>query len=155
MRNGRRWQPNQVKGLAQLQDLNAYPVSFVIKGNHEDPNGNAVPYERMTQRSKRKDLRALRYKAWKLYVLQCFTEQARQGFPCDADGGYRLDVKCFFVGEGHGDPENVRKGIQDALFAYGDKHVTGAVEMEHVKSFPRVEIKIDRLPLQDEGRDDA
>jgi hypothetical protein len=153
MRNGLRWQPSQMKGLKHLVDLNPYPVSFVIKGNHEDPNGNAVPYERMTQRSKRTDSRALRYQAWKVYMLQCFTEQTRHGFPCEPNGGYRLDVKCYFVGEGHADPENVRKGIQDAMFPYGDKHVTGKVEMEHVASFARVEVAIDRLPSQDKVRD--
>jgi hypothetical protein len=145
MRNGRRWQPHQVRGLAQLQDLNRYPVSFVICGNHEDPKGNAVPYTRMTQRSKHVDPAALRYEAWKLHVVQCFTMQTRQGFPCDGDGHYRLDVKCFFLGENHADPENVRKGIQDALFVYGDKHVIGSVDMEHVKDTPRVEVVVDKL----------
>lgn len=141
-----RWQPHQVKGLAQLQDLNRYPLSFVIKGNHEDPMGNAVPYERMTQRSKRTDPRALRYKAWKVYVLQCFTQQTRRAFPCQPDGAYKLDVKCFFVGENHADAENVRKGIQDSLFVYGDKHVFGTIyPVQHVEEMPRVEVTIDWL----------
>jgi len=65
-------------------------------------------------------------------------------------------VKCFFVGEGHGDPENVRKGIQDALFAYGDKHVIGNIEpIEHVTHGPRVEVRIDWLPRQDRAENDA
>jgi len=145
MRHGHRWQPHQVRGLAQLQDLNRYPISFAVRGNHEDPNGNAVPYERMTQRSKRTDYRALRYLAWKVFVLQSFIEQTRQGCPCAPDGYYRLDVKCFFIGEGHADPENVRKGIQDALFVYGDKHVIGSVDLEHVKEAPRVEVVVDKL----------
>jgi len=145
MRSGRRWQPNQVKRILQQRDLNAYPVSFVIHGNHEDPNGNAVPYERMTQRSKREDLRALRYQNWKRHVLSCFSVQSRQGIPCESDGHYRLDVKCFFLGENHADPENVRKGIQDALFVYGDKHVTGSVDLEHVTETPRVEVVVDKL----------
>jgi len=140
-----RWHPHQVKKLGQLQDANKYPVHFVIRGNHEDPNGNAVPYERMTQRSKIMDPRALRYKNWKLFVLQCYTQQTRQGFPCEPDGYYRLDVRCFFVGENHADPENVRKGIQDALFVYGDKHIFGMIHpVEHVE-FPCVEVTIDKL----------
>lgn len=145
MRNGRRWQSNQIKGLAQLPDVNRYPVSFVIKGNHEDPNGNAVPYQRMTQRSKYKDPAALRYLCWKIYVLQAWQTQVRQPFPCEADGYYRLDVVCFFLGERHADPENVRKGIQDALFPRGDKHVKGLVDFGHVKSAARVHVTVDRL----------
>ena len=44
------------------------------------------------------------------------------------NGYYRLDVTCFFVGENHGDPGNVRKGIEDSLFEVaGDKHVWGMV----------------------------
>jgi hypothetical protein len=100
----------------------------------------------MTRRSKYKDPRALRYKAWKVYVLKCFSEQTRQAFPCEPDGHYRLDVACYFVGENHADPENVRKGIQDALFAYGDKHVFGLIyPVEHVEENPRVEVIIDHV----------
>jgi hypothetical protein len=143
---GGRWLPHQMRRL-KLEDGNRYPISFTIRGAHDDPAGNAVPYERMTQRSKRKDPRALRYKAWKLFVLKTFSEQTRMAFPCEADGCYRLDVKCFFVGENHADPENVRKGIQDALFAYGDKHVFGMTHLvEHVPHHPRVEVTIDHVP---------
>jgi hypothetical protein len=130
-----------------FEDLNRYPIMFEIRGAHDDPKANAVPYERMTRRSKYKDPRALRYKAWKIYVLKCFSEQTRQAFPCEPDGQYRLDVKCFFVGENHADPENVRKGIQDALFAYGDKHVFGLIyPVKHVEENPRVEVIIDHVP---------
>jgi hypothetical protein len=138
--------PHQLRTL-KLTDNNRYPISFVIRGAHDDPAGNAVPYERATQRSKYTDPRYLRYKDWKVFVLKCFSEQTRMAFPCEPDGHYRLDVKCFFVGENHADLENVRKGIQDALFAYGDKHVFGFIHpVEHVDSRPRVEVTIDYMP---------
>ncbi len=37
----------------------------------------------------------------------------------------RVDVHCYFASGTHADPENVRKGIVDALFPGGDKHVYG------------------------------
>jgi hypothetical protein len=159
-----RWQPHQVRALtlgwerslsAQL-DPNHYPVSFVIRGNHEDPNGNAVPYERTTQRSKHVDLRVKRYKDWKLFVQQTFSAQTHHGFPCHPDGFYRLDIRCFLTGERHGDGENIRKGIQDALFIYGDKHVFGTIyPIYHVEHSPRVEVVIDKLPLLEIAEIDA
>jgi hypothetical protein len=145
MSRGLRWQPTSVKSLVKWHDPDGYPVSFVIRGNHEDPNGNPVPYERMTQRSKGLDPTALRYKRWKIYVLQCWTLQLRRNFPCDPDGYYRLDAKCFFVGHRHADPDNVRKGIQDALFVFGDKRVTGSVDFDYVEAGPRVEVRVDKL----------
>lgn len=157
MRNNGRWQPHQVRRLGRrLEDLNPYPVSFVIRGNHIDPRGNAIPYERMTQRSKNLDPRALRYKEWKAFGVHCFQEQARQGFPCEPDAYYRLDVKAFVIGENHADAENIRKGIQDALFAYGDKHVFGMIyPIQHVQHQPRVEVMIDKVPLLEKIENDG
>lgn len=41
------------------------------------------------------------------------------------DRPVRVDVHCYFASGTHSDPENVRKGIVDALFPDGDKHVYG------------------------------
>lgn len=101
-----------------------------ICGNHIDPKGNPVPYYRMTQSSKWADPAAKRYLSWKRYVQQCWLEKFHRP-PCFTDDRHRLDVTCFFLGAKgnctHGDPENVRKGIQDSLFAQ-DKHIVGSVD---------------------------
>jgi len=54
---------------------------------------------------------------------------------------YRLDVVCYFKGEVHGDPENCRKAVQDALFS-NDKHIWGLVSFAHTKDCPFVEITV-------------
>src|SRR5882724_7772590 len=95
------WAPPRIR---KLVDSGRYPVSFVIPGNQHDINGNAPSYDRMTQRSKHVDPADQRYKAWKFYVIQCWSLQTRQGLPCETDSRYRLDVKCFFVGARHADP---------------------------------------------------
>jgi Holliday junction resolvase RusA-like endonuclease len=146
---GSRWRPRQVAKLVQLVDDAAFPVSFTIAGNHEDPaGGNPIPYTRMTQRSAHVSRSAIRYRHWKRYVVECYCAQVRKSPPQVANGHYRLDCKVYFLAPlvgrqcGHADPENVRKGIQDALFAMGDQHVIGTVEMKHIDEKPRVEVVI-------------
>ena len=101
-----------------------------IRGNQEDPlKGNPIPCARMTQRSKWSKA-ARRYLAWKKYVVGCWIEKfgERPFFP--PDRYYRLNVEIVFRGERHGDPTNIRRGVEDALFSQ-DKHVSGNVEFEH------------------------
>jgi hypothetical protein len=137
------------------------PLTFTIPGNHSDPKGNPVPYTRTTRRAKRVERSAIRYYQWKQYVQKC---AMAGGFPfgrLEHDGTYRLDVHCRFLPGNHGDCENVRKGIQDALFfderlkyksdklGGGDKHVWGLVTFEHVSASegPGVVVKVtDDLP---------
>jgi len=121
-----------------------YPESYelTIRGNQEDPKyGNPIPYCRMTQRSKFKSKTAKRYLAWKEYVQECWLEAFGKGSNFPSGGCYRLNVDCYFRSENHGDPENVRKGIQDALFA-DDKHVWGTVRFYHGR-IPGVTIWVD------------
>jgi hypothetical protein len=91
-------------------------TSIEIAGNRPDPNGNAVAYERMTQRSKWKDPAARRYLPGKNSFK--ITGSCRPASLClrKRTATTRLDVICYFKGERHADPENVRKGIQDAIF---------------------------------------
>jgi hypothetical protein len=112
-----------------------------------DPNGNAVGYERMTQRSKRKDPAARRYLAWQKFIQIHWITQTRKPLPKKKNGYYRLDVICYIKGCRHADPENVRKGIQDALFQVsGDRHVVGMVEMFHVTGNPKLTISVSEEP---------
>ncbi len=105
---------------------------FDIHGNQKNPNGNPIPYHRTTQRAKWKDPAARRYAAWKKFVQQHALEAGLKIGELKKNGHYRLDVVCFFVGERHGDPGNVRKGIEDSLFEIaGDKHVWGLVTFHH------------------------
>lgn len=59
------------------------------------------------------------------------------------DRPVRLDIWCYFPAGNHSDPENVRKGIVDALFPAGDKYVYG---YHHHPLYdadnPRVEVEI-------------
>lgn len=55
----------------------------------------------------------------------------------------RLDVYCYFPSGTHADPENVRKGIVDALFPGGDKYVYGYHHHPLYDAVnPRVEIEV-------------
>lgn len=69
--------------------------------------------------------RAREYAAWKAHV-QAHTPplvlHATKARPV------RVDVTCYFPNGAHADPENVRKGVVDALFKHregGDKYVYG------------------------------
>jgi len=113
---------------------------LTIRGNQEDPKqGNPIPYERTTQGS-HWDPRKKRYAAWKRYVVGCWLEQFGDIPKFKNGSSYRLDVDCFFKNETHGDPENVRKGIQDSLFL-NDKHVWGSVRYWH-GPIPGVKIRV-------------
>lgn len=52
-----------------------------------------------------------------------------------------LHAMIYFKDKKHPDPENVRKGIQDALFT-SDKYVAGCYDFEYDPDNPRVEIEI-------------
>jgi len=113
--------------------------SLTIQGNQEDSNGNPIPYERMTQRSKFLP-RNKRYSSWKRYIIGSWMEKFHRAPDFDPGETYRLDVICYFKGENHGDPENIRKGVQDALFS-NDKHIWGLVGFGHSRE-PAIYIKI-------------
>jgi hypothetical protein len=52
-----------------------------------------------------------------------------------------MDVMIYFGSRRHGDPENVRKGIQDAIYI-NDRMVAGSVDFDYDPGNPRVEIEI-------------
>lgn len=118
-------------------------IRFTIKGNQEDPKGNPIPYLRTTQRSSRFNEKAKRYHAWKDYVR----------FAAFGDGGYGADrqldplyksymsIVVFFANKKHADPDNIFKGIADAMF-FNDKYLAGTFDYHYDKENPRVEVKI-------------
>jgi len=52
-----------------------------------------------------------------------------------------LNVMIYFRNRKHADPENVRKGIQDAIFKK-DRLVAGSVDFGYDQANPRVKIEI-------------
>ncbi|HEY8191247.1 MAG TPA: hypothetical protein VIG74_02390 [Alphaproteobacteria bacterium] len=124
-------------------------IEFTIYGNHEDRRGNPLPYHRATQRSKWSKAHQ-RYIAWKAYVQKEFAKAARglipdrYGYePIGGEPRALVEATIFFLPhlKAHGDPDNIVKGISDALFE-SDKEVD--VQTRHTcgNSDPRVEIKI-------------
>ena len=87
--------------------------------------------------------RAREYSEWKDHVAK----YAPANLPtATKDRPVRLDIWCYFPAGNHSDPENVRKGIVDALFKHregGDKYVYG---YHHHPLYdpvrPRVEVAI-------------
>lgn len=136
-------------------------ISFSVFGNHEDVKGNAVPYTRMTQRGKFKP-NARKYTKWKQYVVgqfidhlgqcDCFDSHEQRAImltvaqgkaPLPYVPGIKIELNCmiYFATKNHGDPENIRKGIMDALFS-NDKNVIGYYDYDYDPDRPRVEIEI-------------
>ena len=141
-------------------------IRFIIPGNHKDPRGNPKPYLRTTQRGKYGDAYE-DYMDWKVYVLQCAMEagvwRGIQRLKTDVkllsqyDRKIRLDVILYLVGLVHGDPENIRKGIIDAIFPpkmatdiedeyLDDKNVMGNVNFFYVENqAPHTVVEIQRI----------
>lgn len=141
-------------------------ITFMIAGNHTDRDGNPVPYTRSTREALwRSD--GKRYAAWKEYVQQIFNvefsnhcisnpddrhttkhwgDMLRRGNLKPIELRYeqtaRMDINIWWANCKHGDPDNIWKGIADALFVQ-DKHLNGSFESDHhSEGKGRVEVKI-------------
>lgn len=79
------------------------------------------------------------YHAWKDHVRKC---TALNIPAATAERPIRIDVWCYFGSKAHPDPENVRKGIVDALFPGGDKHVYGYHHHPLYSDAPHVLVEI-------------
>lgn len=105
--------------------------TFTIWGNQEEPEGNPIPYQRLTQRGVW-IAKAKRYHAWCDYVRASFHRvypQTKMGKPFQDKEHGKLTATIIFRGEKHADPDNCVKGLLDALFD-DDKHID--VETKHV-----------------------
>jgi len=127
-------------------------ITFVV---HGDP----VPYTRMTQgqvklmripdsrispAGKKVKDKIKRYFTWKEFVN---AHTLSLHFERSPKTKIFLNVMCYFKNKAHADPENIRKGIQDAIFEQ-DKMVAGAVDFDYDKDNPRCEVTIsDRLEV--------
>lgn len=115
--------------------------------------GNPVPYLRMTQGQvklmhipdhklsidylKKKD-RIRRYFEWKRWVRNI---SLNHEFPRKPTKKIYLNVMIYFSNKKHADPENIRKGIQDALFD-NDKLVAGSVDFDYNERYPHCVVTI-------------
>jgi hypothetical protein len=98
---------------------------FKGKGNARRPDPTKPPVLKLvgyyTKGSTPNWSRLKEYEAWKDHVRS----KTLSVPTASADTPVRLDVWCYFGSGVHADPENVRKGIVDALFPGGDKWVYG------------------------------
>jgi len=115
-------------------------IQFTIKGNPEDIYGNPVSYVRVVGRALWLP-GAKRYHAWKSYVRRCFYKGYPEFVMCDGkkillddqplttavSSRARMDIKIFWMNGQHADPDNIFKGVADALFK-NDKFLDGGFE---------------------------
>ncbi len=113
-------------------------ITFTIKGNPEDLEGNPVPYVRVVGRALWLP-NAKRYHAWKEYARSVLyrnypeysgRSENPQPFTTKASEKGRMDIKIFWVNGIHADPDNVFKGLADALFK-NDKYLDGSFESRY------------------------
>ena len=126
---------------------------FIVRGNQEDSNGNPIPYLRSTQKSQWLP-KVVRYNEWKTYVQNAFLkeydlplglsqkEQLKTRKVIGLTDKCRVRTAIFFRTEAHADPDNIVKGILDALFV-NDKHVDVTTDHYCHSDSPRVEVTIE------------
>jgi Holliday junction resolvase RusA-like endonuclease len=118
--------------------------TFVITGNQEDRAGNPIPYHRTTQGSFWNKT-SKRYNAWKQFVCSEYWLQTVKKLSNEKPYGKevkgRIEVKISFRGENHADPDNIVKGILDALFE-NDKHIDVVTSHTCKNSHGSVEVSI-------------
>ena len=133
-------------------------ITFLVKGNQDDWHGNPVPYVRVVKRALWLP-GARRYNAWKNYVRRSFYGEypeylMRAGthiltdlLPLTTNSAdrARMDIRIYWRNGIHGDPDNIFKGIADALFT-NDKFLDGSFETHYSPDGKgRVEIDITRI----------
>lgn len=105
-------------------------IDFIIYGNQEDRRANPIPYIRITRRSKWTD-KAQRYFQWKSYVYGAFCEATQKlgNRRCERlntkEEKIVMNLQIEWADNKHADPDNVFKGIADALFE-NDKNLDGS-----------------------------
>ena len=126
-------------------------IKFTIKGNPEDIEGNPVPYVRVVGRALWLP-NAKKYHAWKEYVRSIFyrnypefasnNDEGPQPLTTKISARARMAITIFWVNGVHADPDNIFKGLADALFRQ-DKFLDGAFESHYASDGKgRVEVEI-------------
>jgi Holliday junction resolvase RusA-like endonuclease len=130
-------------------------ISFEITGNQDDIYGNPVPYVRVVKRALWLP-EAKRYNGWKSFVRRVFYKgypeylmraennllTELQPFNTSTAEKARMDIRIYWRNGIHGDPDNIFKGIADALFK-NDKFLDGSFETKYAPDGKgRVEVDI-------------
>ena len=126
-------------------------IKFEIHGTQEGKEKNPIPYTRTTQGAKWSE-KYQRYGAWKNFVQKAFLKncefEKNKEFldmlslkPIKKGTRGKVKIDIYFFDETHPDPDNVVKGVLDALFQ-DDKHID--VETKHFcrNNDPRIEVNI-------------
>jgi hypothetical protein len=126
-------------------------IKFSVIGNQEDMKGNPIPYHRATQGSKWNPAHQ-RYLKWKDYVTAAFRNAAPTSPFCVFDNLVphpvlgnphgSVHVSICFGSENHADPDNIVKGILDALFK-NDKEIDVHTSHTCGNSDPKVDVSIE------------
>lgn len=115
-------------------------ITFTIQGNQENPIGNPLGYHRTTQRGKYGKAN-VRYYKWLMHVRSAFIKAnaqkgnemiplSKKDKPIESGSSkVYLHTKIYFHNNSRSDPDNVQKGIADALFV-NDKNVAGSYDFE-------------------------
>lgn len=107
-------------------------ITFTIKGNHQDPFGNAFPKLKMTGKQHWTP-KARSYVMWKTYVQSALIKELRIENPeaarlCEhniatcgkplilGDRHATMDITISWKNDAHGDPENIFGSIADVVF---------------------------------------
>ena len=132
-------------------------LDFVVRGYDEEKKLiNPVPYKRTTQGGTW-DKGYKKYQQWKAQVQACCIQQAPKKLQFQwvkMGGKHIIDRKApfwvrtviFFKDRTHSDPDNVHKGINDALFK-NDKYVSGEYWFFYDIEDPRVEVSVRELHI--------
>lgn len=111
-------------------------ITFTIKGNQEDIVGNPLPYIRVVGRALWLPS-AKKYHAWKEYIRSVFFRNYPEYSSVDShplttkiSEKARMSIKIYWAHGVHADPDNVFKGLADALFK-NDKFLDGAFESHY------------------------
>jgi Holliday junction resolvase RusA-like endonuclease len=122
-------------------------VKFTIYGNQENPKGNPIGYHRTTQGSFW-NKGSKRYYEWKHHVVNAYLEETKtqlgkseKPINLGVAKAY-LHTMIYYATNARPDPDNVQKGIADALFV-NDKSVAGSYDFAMDKKNPRVEVSIE------------
>lgn len=113
-------------------------LQFTIHGNQDDHDGNPLGYKRMLKQHMRAD--SVKYLEWCNYVRNQFHVQTRHGIKrvlsikeqlsenppkpltSSRDSPAKMDIMIMLANDIRPDPDNIFKGIADALFE-NDKYV--------------------------------
>lgn len=115
-------------------------IKFTIYGNQEGKENNPIPYTRVVGRALWIPA-ARKYYNWKEFVKKEFYLQTKINPPLIIKKA-RMELNIFWKNGKHADPDNIFKGIADALFK-NDNNLDGSFNSQvALDKKPKVEVII-------------